>query len=271
MNRSSNRQSRTRRADWQYRSEGESNRNEEQWETNRQTNRTSCLPYDRSKKVVVGVVRILFPCNFLLVKLFELRHQSHFERHGQILGNHSKRLEGIMLIHMTMQAAGSGLPTLLPAEYWEPVTDSGLFTTFKDLVGFGLVPVIHEASPPAGFGRTTALPLEEGAGGTTVMPSGGNIGKTPNISCGGGGGMPFPFELFEAAGFLVPPLLLPPFRGGKSSSIISGSSINGKSRGSGVLGGSGMGHMCIVMVQSGSTTVSQTCGRMMSPLGPTRS
>lgn len=39
----------------------------------------------------------------------------------------------------------------------------------------------------------------------------------------------------------------------------------------GFLGLSGMGHICIVMAQSGSTTVSHTCGRMMSPLGPTKS
>lgn len=41
--------------------------------------------------------------------------------------------------------------------------------------------------------------------------------------------------------------------------------------GSGSLGFSGIGHMCMVTVQSGSTTVSQTCGRIMSPFGPTRS
>ena len=41
--------------------------------------------------------------------------------------------------------------------------------------------------------------------------------------------------------------------------------------GSGSGGGSGIGHMCIVMVQSGSTTVSHTWGKMMSPVGPTRS
>lgn len=41
--------------------------------------------------------------------------------------------------------------------------------------------------------------------------------------------------------------------------------------GSGGGGGSGMGHMCIVMDQSGSTMVSHTCGRMISPWGPTRS
>jgi len=35
--------------------------------------------------------------------------------------------------------------------------------------------------------------------------------------------------------------------------------------------GSGIGHMCIVMVQSGSITVSQTAGKMMSLFGPTKS
>jgi len=36
-------------------------------------------------------------------------------------------------------------------------------------------------------------------------------------------------------------------------------------------GGSGIGHMCIVMAQSGWIMVSQTCGKMISPSGPTRS
>jgi hypothetical protein len=38
-----------------------------------------------------------------------------------------------------------------------------------------------------------------------------------------------------------------------------------------ILGGSGNGHICIVIAQPGSTTVSQTPGRIISPLGPMRS
>jgi hypothetical protein len=36
-------------------------------------------------------------------------------------------------------------------------------------------------------------------------------------------------------------------------------------------GASGIGHICIVMAQSGSIIVSYTWGRMISPFGPTRS
>jgi hypothetical protein len=38
-----------------------------------------------------------------------------------------------------------------------------------------------------------------------------------------------------------------------------------------ILGGSGNRHICIVIVQPGSITVSQTFGRIISPLGPMRS
>lgn len=37
------------------------------------------------------------------------------------------------------------------------------------------------------------------------------------------------------------------------------------------LGGSGVGHICIVTTQSGWTAVSHSCGRMTSSSGPTRS
>jgi hypothetical protein len=37
----------------------------------------------------------------------------------------------------------------------------------------------------------------------------------------------------------------------------------------GGLGGSGIGHICIVIAQSGLTTDSYTCGRIISPSGPT--
>jgi hypothetical protein len=63
--------------------------------------------------------------------------------------------------------------------------------------------------------------------------------------------------------------------GGLGSSIITtagSSGGGGGGAGSGVLGlGSGIGHMCIVTVQSGSTTVSQICGRIISPFGPIKS
>lgn len=55
---------------------------------------------------------------------------------------------------------------------------------------------------------------------------------------------------------------------GSSGGGAAASSAGG---GSGSFGFSGIGHICMVMVQSGSTTVSQTCGRIISPLGPTRS
>ena len=63
--------------------------------------------------------------------------------------------------------------------------------------------------------------------------------------------------------------------GGLGSSTITtagSSGGGGGGAGSGVLGfGSGIGHMCIVTVQSGSTTVSQICGRIISPFGPIKS
>lgn len=57
--------------------------------------------------------------------------------------------------------------------------------------------------------------------------------------------------------------------GGAATSAASGAVALGC--GSGDFGFSGIGHICIVIVQSGSTTVSQTCGSMISPLGPTKS
>ena len=41
--------------------------------------------------------------------------------------------------------------------------------------------------------------------------------------------------------------------------------------GGGSGGDSGIGHICIVIAQSGWTMASHTCGRMISPFGPTRS
>lgn len=56
--------------------------------------------------------------------------------------------------------------------------------------------------------------------------------------------------------------------GGGAGGTSGGGSAGGGSSG---FGGSGIGHICIVIIQSGSTIVSQTCGRMISPFGPTKS
>jgi hypothetical protein len=88
------------------------------------------------------------------------------------------------------------------------------------------------------------------AGGFPIHGGGGGGGGPPRPPCGGGGGGLGP----------------PPLRGrfpGSTSITFTPSEAD--------LGGSGIGHMCIVMAQSGSIIVSHTCGRMISPFGPTRS
>ena len=126
-------------------------------------------------------------------------------------------------------------------------------------------------------------------GGQIIVYGGGGGG-------GGGGGVP-PASAFLAAfgfglGLTFPPVIHlanPPgapgrttFYGaggggggaGTSTTATGGSSSGGGGgggAGSGSLGFSGIGHICMLTDQSGSTTVSQTCGRIMSPLGPTRS
>lgn len=89
--------------------------------------------------------------------------------------------------------------------------------------------------------------------GTSMMPSiDGGGGGTAGAAGGAAASLRLGFDLL----FFLPS----PGGGIGGTSIATSSSL-----------GSGIGHMCIVMVQSGSMTVSQTLGRMMSPLGPIRS
>lgn len=73
------------------------------------------------------------------------------------------------------------------------------------------------------------------------------LGVAPGAGGGGGGGIAPP----AAAAF---PFL--GFGGGATGTSMTGT--GGGGGGSGSFGGSGIGHICIVMIQSGSTIVSQT-------------
>ena len=116
---------------------------------------------------------------------------------------------------------------------------------------------------PVFFGALSTLEAEVLEGMTTNGSGPGFVGGG-----GGGGGAGGRKEKAEGRDFFVPlPLPLLPGPCMESRSMMS----NGGSGSSGGFSGSGIGHMCIETVQSGSTTVSHTVGRMISPLGPSRS
>ena len=118
--------------------------------------------------------------------------------------------------------------------------------------------------PELALDLTAATPPGGGTSmGTLITPMGGG-GAGAEGGGGGGGGS----SGAGAGTRLFPRLNLPLLgSGGGGGGGGGGTSMGGGSSGL----GSGMGHMCIVMVQPGSTTVSHTRGRMMSPLGPNKS
>lgn len=124
------------------------------------------------------------------------------------------------------------------------IASSGFFAAFKDFAF--RVPAV-QAMNAVGFGFFLFLASEIISTLVfniyiwgRVIPSGGI--KTGSGASGAGGG------------------------GGGTSGV--GSAGGGGSSG---FGGSGIGHICIVIIQSGSTIVSHTCGRIISPFGPTKS
>ena len=92
---------------------------------------------------------------------------------------------------------------------------------------------------------------------TTTTPAGVVVTVPPPPGAAGGGG-----------GFGLSPFTRLAVFPGPTRTTWSGFAA---SAGAGAAGGSGIGHIFMVMVQSGSTVVSQTWGRMISPLGPIRS
>lgn len=143
--------------------------------------------------------------------------------------------------------------------------------------GFEGLPAIHPNMPFAGslffrlldFGGATVNIIGLGPGGPPGTPGGpgGTIPGGPRQPAGGGGGGP---------ALCAPGGALWPMAGIDTRCRPCSCRLRGRSRGippgpSGGPLGSGIGHMCIVIDQSGSIIVSQTCGRMISPFGPMRS
>ena len=116
-----------------------------------------------------------------------------------------------------------------------------------------------------------------GGGGAPTTPGGGGGGGGIAIPGGGGGtittwgsGMTICFLLLPLEIFF-PDLGRIPGGGCIAMKCWWSRGGGGGGAGSSFGGGSGMGHMCMVMAQSGWIMVSQTWGKMISPSGPTRS